>query len=222
MVPILVDKEEKVATDNFLKSKNKSNPCTISYLAKAWGVGRNFPLENMKKEHQALASTEKKPNPTQLSVIDSLESAQIHFSARNLFIASRIEERTNEEKVFAFDTQSRTERFHLFREEAKAEWVVAEPELCNFWEAMSRSKVARQPHIRDNIIEVMRENHAKSFEQISHDIGNWCSVRTIVRWLSQHSGYSTYAQRALPLLTTVQKQKHVAFATRLQNNWNLS
>jgi hypothetical protein len=38
----------------------------------------------------------------------------------------------------------------------------------------------------------------------------------------QHSGYSTHAQRALPLLSTVQKQKHVAFATRLQNNWNLN
>jgi hypothetical protein len=96
------------------KEQKQKKPFTISYLAKACGIGRNFPLENMKKGHQALASTEKKPNPTQLCVIDCLKSTHIHFSARNLFIASRIEERTNEEKVFAFDTQSRTERFHLF------------------------------------------------------------------------------------------------------------
>ena len=197
----------------FVKSKTKSNPCTIGYLAKAWGVGRNFPLENVKAET--------KPNPTQLSVIDSLAAAKIHFSARYLFIANRVEERTNEEQVYAYDCQSRSEHFHLFREEAKGEWVLAEPNLRDYWEALSRSKVARQPMIRDNIIEVMRANPAKSFEQIAQDIGNWCSVRTIVRWIVQHSGYATYAQRALPLLTALQKQKHVAFATRLRNNWHL-
>jgi hypothetical protein len=43
------------------------------------------------------------------------------------------------------------------------------------------------------------------------------------QWIVQHSahGYTMYAQRALPLLTTVQKQKHVEFVTQLRNNWNL-
>lgn len=84
----------------------------------------------------------KKPNPTQMSVIDSLDAAKLHFSARNLFIADRVEERTNEEKVFAYDTQTRAERFRFFREEAKAEWLVAEANLRDYLEAMSRSKVA--------------------------------------------------------------------------------
>jgi hypothetical protein len=214
----------------FIKSKAKSNPCTISYLAKAWGVGRNFPTENIKRGQRqqeaetggrATTATEKKPNPTQVSVIDSLDAAKLHMSARNLFIADRIAERANEEKVFAYDKQSRAQQFHLFREEAKAEWLLLDGNNRDYWEALSWSKVARQPQIRDNIIEVMRGNPAKSFEQIANDIGGWCSVRTIFRWISQHSGYATCAQRALPLLTSIQKQKHVAFATRLRNNWNL-
>ena len=45
----------------------------------------------------------------------------------------------------------------------------------------SVTNVAQQSHIRDNIIEVIVANPAKSFEQIAHDIGNWCSVRTLVR-----------------------------------------
>jgi Transposase len=204
----------------YTKRKNKSNPFTISYLAKAWGVGRHFPLKNIKKGREQ-TKEEKKSNPTQLSVINSLDAAKIHFSAKNLFIAHRVEVRTNFEKVFAYDTHTRAERFHLFREEAKGEWVVAEPNLRKYWEALSRSKIARQPQIRDNIIEVMRANPAKSFDQIAQDIGDWCSARTIKRWIVQHSGYTTYAQRALPLLTAVQKQKHVEFATRLWNNWNL-
>jgi hypothetical protein len=172
--------DKKGRNGQFVKRKNKSNACTISYLAKAWGVGRNFPLDNIKKGQQTKA--EKKPNPVHLSVIDSLDAAKIHFSARNLFIADRVEERKNEEKVFAYDTPTLAERIHVFREEAKGEWVLAEPNLRDYWEALSRSKIARQPQIRDNIIEVMRANPAKSFEQIAQDIGNWCSARTIVRW----------------------------------------
>jgi hypothetical protein len=120
--------------------------------------------------------------------VSSTVSRQQKFTSlqKNLFIAHRVEERTNEEKVFAYDTHTRAERYHLFREEAKGEWVLAEPMERDYWEALSRSKIARQPQIRDNIIEVMRANPAKSFEQIAQDIGNWCSARTIVRWIVQH------------------------------------
>lgn len=80
---------------------------------------------------------------------------------------------------------------------------------------MSQSKLAQQPQIWDAIIQVMRANPAKSFEQIANDIrGCRCSVRaTIVRRATQHSGYSSYAQQAQVLLTSQQKQKHVAFLT---------
>jgi hypothetical protein len=132
-----------------------------------------------------------------------------------------VEVRTNVEKVFAYDTHTQAERFHLFREEAKGEWVVAEPNLREYWEALSQSKIAPQPQICDNIIEVMRAHPAKSFDQIAQDIGDWCSARTIKLWIGQHSGYTTYAQHSLPLFTAVQKQKHVEFATWLWNNWNL-
>jgi hypothetical protein len=126
--------DKKGRSGRFVKRKNKSNACTISYLAKAWGVGRNTPLRNIKKGQQTKA--EKKPNPTQLSVIDSLDAAKIHFSARNLFIADRVEERNNEEKVFAYNTHTRAERIHVFREEAKDEWVLAERNLRDYWEAL--------------------------------------------------------------------------------------
>jgi IS30 family transposase len=79
----------------------------------------------------------------------------------------------------------------------------------------------QQPHIQDNIIEAMRANPCKSFEQIAVDIGNWCCASTIYKWIALHSGYAMYAQCALPLLTDVRKQKHVNFTTQLWNNWNM-
>jgi hypothetical protein len=166
------------------ENKKGRNGQFVKRKTKALGVGRNFPLENIKKGQQTKA--EKKPNPVHLSVIDSLDATKIHFSARNLFIAHRVEERNNEEKVFAYDTRTRAERIHIFLEEAKGEWVLAEPNLRDYWEALSRSKVAQLPQIGDNIIEVMRANPAKSFEHtkcaqgstrfcISHGRGRRCT-----------------------------------------------
>ena len=35
----------------FSKRKSKNTPHTVTYLAKAWGVGKNLPLKNLKKVH---------------------------------------------------------------------------------------------------------------------------------------------------------------------------
>jgi hypothetical protein len=215
---------KKGRNGRFSKRAIKHNPHTILYLAKAWGVGKNFPLENLKKGATLVRTTkpDKTTNPTKLGIIDSLEAAKVHFSAKHLFIANRVCERNREEVVYAYDSTTRDKRLHEFREVAKAEWVLAEPKVVDFWEAQSRSKIAWQPQIRDNIIEAMRANPSKSFEKLAEDIGNWCCASTIRMWLASHSGYATYAQRALPLLTGTQKLKHVQFATRLRNNWNLA
>jgi hypothetical protein len=109
------------------------------------------------------------------------------------------------------------EKQHIYHEEAKAEWVLLDDSMKVFWESQSRSKIARQPYIRDNIIEAMRVNPSKSFEQISNDIDNWCLASTIFKWFFSH-GYSTFVQRALPLLTEAQKKKHVEFSWRIRNN----
>jgi hypothetical protein len=102
--------------------------------------------------------------------------------------------------------------------------VIAErrqPDVFEYWESKSRSQILRQPHIRDNIIEAMRANPSKSFDQIAEDIGHWCSASTIHKWIQSHHGYTTYAQRSLPLLTEQQKRKHVNFGKHLRNNWGL-
>jgi hypothetical protein len=75
---------------------------------------------NKANEHVVTAQGERTQNPTQQSVIDSFKAAQIHYSAKHLFIAHRVEERTNEEKVFAYDSQTRAAQFLVFREESKS------------------------------------------------------------------------------------------------------
>ncbi len=81
------DTQQRTRNGQFGKSKKKCNLCTISYLAKEWGVSRNFPLNNMNKANEQVvtAQGERTQNPTQQSVIDSFKAAQIHYSAKNLF-----------------------------------------------------------------------------------------------------------------------------------------
>lgn len=62
----------------------------------------------------------------------------------------------------------------------KQEWLLAVCNLRDYWGAMSRgSSTAKR--ILNNIIEAMRATPAKRVEEIAHDSGNWCSVRTTVQ-----------------------------------------
>jgi hypothetical protein len=109
----------------FTQRKTKNNPQTITYLAKAWGVGKNFPLQNVKKgAAPAFATTlEQTTNPTNLSVINSLEATKVHYSAKSLFVANRICERVDQEAIFAHESKNKAERINKLRKQAKAEWV---------------------------------------------------------------------------------------------------
>ena len=107
-------------------------------------------------------------------------------------------------------------------QEAKPSGLLLNPVITTSGKPSHNKARWHDSHIQDAIIEVMRANPAKSFEQTANDIGVWCSVRTIVCWTTQQSGLSTYAQCALPLLKSLQKQQHVEFSTQIWNNGNLS
>jgi hypothetical protein len=117
------------------KAQKQNNPHTITYLAKAWGVSKNFPLLNLKKwvalgllSLNAMA-TKQKTKPTKLGIIDSLEAAKVHYSVKALFVANLVHEHTVEESVFAHEFITQAKHVHQFCEEAKGEWVVAEPNI---------------------------------------------------------------------------------------------
>jgi hypothetical protein len=79
---------KKGCDGRFSKRKNKNNPHTITYLAKAWGIGKNFPLQNVKKRAAMTSLTKKEQttNPVNMSIIGSLKAAKVHYSAKNLFL----------------------------------------------------------------------------------------------------------------------------------------
>ena len=205
----------------YKKRKSNYNPVSMKYLAKAWGVGKNFPTTLLKQQPPASSAPSPSTLPAvNLPVIDSKAAAKVKYTAKNMFISHRVRVRKAEEEVYAYDN-GKNNMAHVFREEAKAEWLSLPAADKVYWESRSRSQITRQEHIADNIIEAMRANPSKSFEQIASDIGNWCSASTIQKWIASKQGYTTYAQRTLPLLTKKQKEKHVTFSKKLRRNWDL-
>jgi hypothetical protein len=53
------------------------------------------------------------------------------------------------------------------------------------------------------------------------DIGEWCSAPTIQSWLASFKSYSLYLERVIPLLSRLQREKHVMFSKLPRSNWNL-
>jgi hypothetical protein len=148
-----------------------------------------------------------------------LESTTLPIAQAKIFFTEyRVRERTREIKLLAYESCHPYR--HLFREESKAEWVMLPKDEKDFWESTSRSKAGRQPQIRDNIIECLRGNPSKCFEKVAADIACWANGWTIQKWFARHGGVM-YAQRALPLLTAVQRDKHVKFCKHLLNNWGM-
>lgn len=208
----------------FKKRKSDFNPLSITYLAHAWGVGKNFRAKLLKRQSDDSMHSVSPSKPEQhehyLPVIDSFVSAQVRYNPRNLYIQQRIRERKAEEEVVAYDNLKRKQEY-IYREEAKADWALLGNDEQAYWQFQSRSKLEEQPYIADRIIESLRANPTKSFDKVAEDIGHWCSASAIKRWIKTKSGYQTYMQRTLPLLTTEQKKRHVNFATHLRNNWGL-
>jgi hypothetical protein len=69
--------QQRTNKGRFGTSRKKCKPHTIGYLAKAWGVSRDFPMNNNVTKGNAVSHTTTKRNPVQQSVIDSVEAAQI-------------------------------------------------------------------------------------------------------------------------------------------------
>jgi len=209
------------ASGELSKRSTKFNPRTLTYLNHAWDVGKNTINRMLKAQaNNADGNKDPKKNSSREMIIDSMEAAKARITPKSLFMANRVKQRHRANEIYAYDSIVLTELAYEYREEAKAEWVLADSDTKEYWEAVTRKQLARQPMIRDYIIESLRQNPSKSYHHVAEDTGNWCSKTTIQKWLDSH-GCTQYAQRSLPLLTDAQRKKHVDFCRHILNTWGL-
>ena len=98
---------------------------------------------------------------------------------------------------------------------AMAEYDTLGADVHARWEQRAREHDARQPGILEAILSVLETDPTRSFEQVSADVGDWCSGSTIRRFFASLS-YSSVLERVLPLMTALHRRKGVEFARRFR------
>ena len=216
----------------FIQNRIKGpKPLSMAYLGDAWGIGKMYASKLLKKAttRRAAATITKdatktpcKPtSSTPKSIFECVQTSKKYHSPKMLYVRDFIRNKSLLDSVYSYDCQSTNERTALYRRTAKRVWKRLSEARIQYWECMSRAKVASQLVMRDRVLHILRNNPTKSYEQVAKDINGWCGSSSIKRWMSSYAGYCLYTQRTLPLLSAIQKGEHVAFAKHLRNNWNL-
>jgi hypothetical protein len=218
---------ERGSTGKFVAAKRRksmkasnSGLLTNQFLADAWNVSRQSLHEMMKLTPEELLL----PKPltaSQKSVIQCREAAKSYYTPQRLYINHYIRTKKDEISELAYGQAALAAKCYIWGEEAKGLWICLGDGKRGIWEFKARNHDERQPQIRDQILDSLRRNPTKSFEKVAADIGYWCSCGAIFRWLTSYMKISMYVQRILPLLSSAQMYKHLAFARHLIGHWGL-
>jgi hypothetical protein len=173
---------------------------TKDYLqTMAWGLGKNAWRKHLKSRQRQSISPTPTTSRTVATIINDATVARRILTPKHFFLKWA---RANEIDVQSVD----------------AEWEKLGKKQDHF-KFLSRGAIAKQPNIAGMIVHALRTNPSQSWDRLSAAIGGWCSDSTIRRWLTSFDGYEKYSERFLPLLTGIQKEKHLAFARHLRENW---
>lgn len=220
----------KTAADGTFKKRTARHiPWSIRYLMYAWGRGKNYSTKLLKRTRQTAKATESDTNKRQqpkvlkakgnASYIVDRERGRRFYNARYFYVKQYVETRMDEERDLFSDAKAK--RLQLMAR-AKQCWnTVTNQDTIQLYEARAREHDKRQPFVQDEILALLKGDPSLSFEKLSESIGGWCSASAIQSWLASQLDYCKYVERLLPLLSTQQMQKHVAFARHYRNRWGL-
>ena len=67
----------------------------------------------------------------------------------------------------------------------------------------------------------LRNNNAITYLKLASKVNYWCGEATIRKWVQSRDGYHIYMERIIPLLSVVQKTKHLECAQKIRSNWGM-
>jgi hypothetical protein len=89
------------------------------------------------------------------------------------------------------------------------------------YDKKARDHLKRQQGTKGELVEVMNRNARRSYASLEKALNNWCSWKTIERFLKSNDDFTTYSQNIRPLLSEGNRQKQVNFSTHVHNRWGL-
>lgn len=97
-----------------------------------------------------------------------------------------------------------------------------DPKFGAPFEKKARDQAKRQEGAKGELVEILNRNARRSYASLEKAMNNWCSWKTIERFLKSQKDYLTYSQNIRPLLSEGNRLKQVSFSQHVHNRWGLA
>ncbi len=197
--PRFIDKRD--AEGKFTKlSKNKldipKNITTIQYLI--WAHGVSYATFKRWKVAE-FKWTKHIPKHAGKSVLTDADFAQTLYTPMRMYLNVKMAEWYERQR-----TQSRRVDVDAKREHKavlKKQWQALTKEDKVPFEKMARDHHARQPMIKDSIVDALQKkmggNCLRSYRSLEKATDGWCSHTTIEAWLKSQPTFGTYSKKVM-------------------------
>jgi hypothetical protein len=192
------------------------NHLSLSYLLHAYGVSQS----TFKRLRQRGGDPIPKqvPHNKGLSVVTDKAYAQTVYTPRYFFVKSQMK------KWLIKNPQATQKRKETRRKWLRQQWEIEkakDPDFGPAYEKRSRDHMERHKGAKIDLVALLNRNGRRSYTSLGKAINNWCSAKTIERFLKSQPDYLTYSQNVRPLLSEGNRLKQVEFSKHVQNRWGL-
>jgi hypothetical protein len=92
---------------------------------------------------------------------------------------------------------------------------------ADFGAAFEKDHDARHKEMKSKLVDTLNRNGRRSYSSLEKAMNNWCSYKTIERFLKSSDDFVTYSQNVRPLLFESNRLKQVVFSQHVRNRWGL-
>jgi hypothetical protein len=153
------------------------------------------------------------------SVLVDKDYAATIYNARYFFVKSRMQKWLEE------NPQASTKRKAEQRKSLRTKWDQEKEKDSKFgaaYEKKARDHAKRQEGAKGELVQILNRNGRRSYVQLEKAMNNWCSWKTIERFLKSNDDFTTYSQNIRPLLSEGNRLKQVSFSKHVHNRWGMA
>ena len=192
------------------------NPLSLAYLLHAYDV--NDSMFKRLRMRGGAALPKQVPHNKGQSVFKDKDYADVIFNARSFFVKSQMR------KWLSHNQQASADRKAKRRKWLRQKWDKEKEKDKTFgaaYDKKARDHAKRQNGAVVELVQEMNRNARRSYVSLEKAMNNWCSWKTIERFLKSNDDFKTYSQNVRPLLSEGNRLKQVSFSQHVHNRWGL-
>ncbi len=152
-------------------------------------------------------------------VINQEYAATIYYTPCYFFMKSQMR------KWLISNPEATKPRKAARRKWLRRKWDAEKAKDANFgagYDKKARDHDKLQQGTKGELVEVMNRNARRSYASLEKALNNWCSWKTIERFLKSNNDFTSYSQNIRPLLSEGNRQRQATFSKHVHNRWGLA